>query len=443
MATQTRAPTSDIDATGTWTGSASTRYQAVDDYPDTAGTDKLTHGTATAGHINFGFSAFTVPAGSTAISVQVLYYDAKAGSPSCNLAAELRIGSTPTVHAVASHNPANGVITQRTDDFGATNPKSAAAWTVNDVNGVGTNGLVGFGVVSTDANPAIDLTSIQLQVTYTDPVAALDQEGFRFRNDDGSETTATWLAALNTNASLAVDTTYRLRMLIQNATVGAISDVDLEWQYNLASAGWNNITTSSSVIRAVASANFVDGDDCTQQLGSGTFLSNNDGMTEDGTAGGANLDFTTNQETETELCFQVRSADVTHGQTIQFRLTRDGGTVLSTYTRTPTATVSIPDRAQVSWVEFQVPATSVAVETAFASIHDGAVQVLLEYVGTTNSLDAIIATNSLGRAATCRVVDADDVVQDVNIPDGSSSTRIALSPSVVMLEGTRVYLVAT
>ena len=119
MSTQTRNPTSDLVETGTWAGaSAGTRYTLVDDYPDTAGTDKLTHGTATAGHINFGFTAFTVPAGSTAISVQVLYYDSKAGSPSCNLAAELRIGSTPTVHAAASHNPANGTITQRTDDFG-------------------------------------------------------------------------------------------------------------------------------------------------------------------------------------------------------------------------------------------------------------------------------------------------------------------------------------
>ena len=154
------------------------------------------------------------------------------------------------------------------------------------MNGVGTNGLVGFGVVSTDASPAIDLTSILLQVTYTDPVAFLDQDSYRFRNDDGSETTATWIQAINTNATLAVNTTYRLRMLVQNATAGAISDVDLEWQYNLASAGWVDITTSSNVIRAVVSANFVDGDDCTQQLGAGTFISNNDGMTEDGTVGG-------------------------------------------------------------------------------------------------------------------------------------------------------------
>lgn len=178
MATQTRAPTGDhgTQVSGTWSGSAGTRYTLVDDYPDTGGTDILTHGTATAGHIIFTFSAFTVPAGATAISVQVLYYDRKNASQACDIAAQLLIGSTPTVHNATSHNPTNGSIVQRTDDF-TINPKSGAAWTVNDVNGVGANGLVGFGWVSTDANPAIDLTSIQLQVTYTF-VAARAQIGW-------------------------------------------------------------------------------------------------------------------------------------------------------------------------------------------------------------------------------------------------------------------------
>jgi len=35
---------------------------------------------------------------------------------------------------------------------------------------------------------------------------ALHQDGYRLRNDDGSETTATWRAATNTAASLGVDT---------------------------------------------------------------------------------------------------------------------------------------------------------------------------------------------------------------------------------------------
>ena len=45
----------------------------------------------------------------------------------------------------------------------------------------------------------------------------LEQEGFRFRNDDGSESAATWRQSQDTNDSVAVSTTMRLRMLI-NAT---------------------------------------------------------------------------------------------------------------------------------------------------------------------------------------------------------------------------------
>lgn len=52
---------------------------------------------------------------------------------------------------------------------------------------------------------------------YISAAIALDQEGFRFRNDDGSETTATWKEAQDTNINLAINTVARLRMLI-NAT---------------------------------------------------------------------------------------------------------------------------------------------------------------------------------------------------------------------------------
>jgi len=44
--------------------------------------------------------------------------------------------------------------------------------------------------------------------------ATVTQEGFRWRNDDGSETTATWLAAQDTNASLDIGETARLRMIL-------------------------------------------------------------------------------------------------------------------------------------------------------------------------------------------------------------------------------------
>lgn len=174
MATQTRNPNSDVSFTGSWTGSAGTRFQSVDDYPDSGNpiTDGLTHGTS-AGEGLFGFIAFSIPAGSTGISVQVLYYDFKNAAQSCNIRARLRCGdSTGRDAPGGTHNPGNGNgnITQRTDDYGATNPKSGSAWTVNDINGVGANALTAFGTISTDANPTITVSSIQLQITYAPPV---------------------------------------------------------------------------------------------------------------------------------------------------------------------------------------------------------------------------------------------------------------------------------
>lgn len=169
MATATANPTSDEAVSGTWTGSVGTRYTLVDDHPDATGVDKLVHGT-TAGNLTFGFTAFTIPAGSTSISVQVIYYDDKNASQACNVGGRLKVGGN--YYNASTHNPTSGVFTLRTDSW-ANNPKTATAWTVDDVNGVGANALQAFGWVSTDASPSIDLTSVIVQVTYTPPVVSL------------------------------------------------------------------------------------------------------------------------------------------------------------------------------------------------------------------------------------------------------------------------------
>jgi len=44
---------------------------------------------------------------------------------------------------------------------------------------------------------------------------AIEQEGFRPRNDDGTEATATWKADQDTNITLAADTAFRLRFLLK------------------------------------------------------------------------------------------------------------------------------------------------------------------------------------------------------------------------------------
>jgi hypothetical protein len=160
--TDTRDPTGDEFVSGTWTGTAGSRWSVVDDHPDTAHIDVLTHGT-TAGRLTFTFTPFAVPTGSTSISVDVAYVDEKSSTSANNSGSCLKIGGA--YYDSATHSPTRNSYVVRTDTY-ATNPATGAAWTAEDVNAI-----QAFGFHSTDANPTIVFASIQLSVTYTAPVA--------------------------------------------------------------------------------------------------------------------------------------------------------------------------------------------------------------------------------------------------------------------------------
>lgn len=173
------------------------------------------------------------------------------------------------------------------------------------------------------------------------PTASIDQDSFRGRNDDGSETTATWKANANVNWTQTVDQNFRVRFLLQETGGGTKNNFTAQLSYNLNAAGWVNVTGTSSVVRATASPNVAGGADCTQQIGAGTFISNNDGFDEvDGASGGANLDFTANTEAEVEFSVQIRSADVVNNDSVQLRIAG-----ADTWTNTPTITVNEPTAA--------------------------------------------------------------------------------------------------
>lgn len=171
--------------------------------------------------------------------------------------------------------------------------------------------------------------------------ASFTQVTFRGRNDDGNETTATWKAAQNANWTQAVDTNFRIRFEIQEGANCAGSNKVWRLQYNLASAGWVSVSSSSIVVRASASPNLADAADLTDQLtgGTGTFQGATGFDEAAGAAGGTLMDVAASGHAEAEFCVQIRSADVTHGQTLQLRMT-DNGTALAAYSQMPTITVS-------------------------------------------------------------------------------------------------------
>ncbi len=156
-----------------------------------------------------------------------------------------------------------------------------------------------------------------------------DQDSFRWREDDGSESGATWIHAANVNlSSPQLDYTYRLRYLLQNT-----GDKDgtmtprLEYQYN--GGSWTQVTTSSNYVRSIASSYVSDGTACTQQIGSGThdegYFDSNGSIT--------GFTFAQQQESENEWCFRFRSADIGGGANVKLRVTNNGA-ALNLYSNT-------------------------------------------------------------------------------------------------------------
>ena len=167
-----------------------------------------------------------------------------------------------------------------------------------------------------------------------------DQDAFRGRNDDGSETTATWIAAANTNWTQDIDlgASFRVRFVIQETKGVAPGAQTLILMRSYKGGAYTQVTTTSAVIQVVTSANFVDGADCTQQVGAGTFETDNNGMDEDATISVAST-WGASEEVEVEFMLQIVAADVVNSDTIALRVYRSGPTALNTYTNTPTITV--------------------------------------------------------------------------------------------------------
>lgn len=170
--------------------------------------------------------------------------------------------------------------------------------------------------------------------------ASWTQAAFRFRNDNGNETTATWRQNQSVNDSIAVDTNFRIRFEIQETGGSAGNNKVWQLQYNRNSAGWVNVTNASSVVRASPSPNLTDAANLTNQLtaGTGTFQGATGFDEGNGQAGGASMDVAASGHAEAEYSVQIRSADVVNGDTIGLRVT-DAGTALAVYSANAVATV--------------------------------------------------------------------------------------------------------
>jgi hypothetical protein len=110
-----------------------------------------------------------------------------------------------------------------------------------------------------------------LLTSFSHIFAFTTQGNWRWRNDDGSETTATWIAAQNTDAAItSASDPIRLRVELYNASGGLLDDAIFE--DSTAGGTWDTIKLAADAddafVLAGTSPNVTDLEATTQQLAS-------------------------------------------------------------------------------------------------------------------------------------------------------------------------------
>ncbi len=183
-----------------------------------------------------------------------------------------------------------------------------------------------------------------------------EQIHYRWRNDDGDEASATWIAAEDTSTYLSRSTTKRLRFSVNSAGVGSTGALTYRLEVSQAnpsscdSATYTRIDSSSEW--AIASSSLSDGG-ATTNVASGlsdpntTFVAGLQEETSDTLNSSITLD-TNTKFTEIEYSLQPTSSAV--GQALYcFRLTNSGSTTHFTYTRYAQAYIASPYHTQIHY----------------------------------------------------------------------------------------------
>jgi len=181
-------------------------------------------------------------------------------------------------------------------------------------------------------------------------------DAWRFYNDGGEATSAPW-AAVSTNINVkcgAGDRKVHLRVRIQETAgaAGASTD-DYQLQVSKNAGAYANVAAASSNIKADTGSSLTDGSATTNRAtngltdGSGAFVA---GVQEEGDGQVANHALTASNFTEHVWALTLVAADLANGDTLDFRITLNGGAPGMTNSVTPRITVS---KGTAATLEFQ------------------------------------------------------------------------------------------
>lgn len=209
-----------------------------------------------------------------------------------------------------------------TDSTGIPTGQTTAAWEGARLRGDGTvipNEWCTWVKNKGPDGSTLAVSAVTVTIDYT-PVATstFDQVGFRFRNDDGSETAATWMAAENTDASVPLDTIFRLRFVLDE-TAGAADTEGFELEYRRNGGAWTTASSGGTLLQTTSSTFVTNQEATTRQLTSGTGSFSAGQIAEDPNAAGISIG--AGNVTEIEWVIRANSAGgATAGDTIDFRV---------------------------------------------------------------------------------------------------------------------------
>ena len=155
---------------------------------------------------------------------------------------------------------------------------------------------------------------------------------FWLRHDDGSETTATGLAAKDTVATLTLsgsDLIFRLRLALDCTGSSSSSDIfGLKYSYNGGAA--TTITSSTAKVQGAVSANLTNGANTTQQLGptdaGDTYVTKPGVVNNTSALSPTAVSLSVNNETELEWALLAKAAALNNGDTLDFTFFINSGT---------------------------------------------------------------------------------------------------------------------
>ena len=227
------------------------------------------------------------------------------------------------------------------------------------------------------------------------------QPYFNFRNDNGSESTATWMAAQNANVTnIAKNTTFRIRITTEDSNSSFSFPDQPQLEYLLASGkscastGWTKISTSTSNAFALASsANFTDRASTTPQLTpAGSFVA---GEILQATNPADSMTVPPLGYTEDEYSIQA-TANASDNTAYLFRLSNAGGAYNAGYPACPQLTTAAAASAPTLTTSSPSPISDTSATLNGNITATGGVNPTVRgfAYGTDSTLTAVIATTT-------------------------------------------------